>query len=313
MDPNPEELSRYMNTHYPGGTYHSVYEAGFCGYWIHRELCRLGFKNIITNPADVPTTNKEKDRKSDPIDSGKLSRELEHHSLSAVYVPTPEQEALRSLSRLWHQYARRGSQVKNRIKGFLLFTGVAIPQEYEHAYWSHNYVRMLSSLKFDVEIHRYVLDRHIEELMSIRTKRLALLRKIRELSKDITTIGYLQTVPGIGQIVSFMLYAELIEMRRFHRIDELLSYIGLVPSTRSSDRTEYVRGITQRQSKHLRCALIESAWVAVREDPALTMAYNELTKRMSKGRAIIRIAKKLVNRIRYVWLHQKPYVIGVVG
>ncbi|MHB8338077.1 MAG: hypothetical protein ACYDEE_11740 [Ignavibacteriaceae bacterium] len=38
MDPNPEKLSNYLHTNYPGGIYQSVYEAGFCGYWIDRQL-----------------------------------------------------------------------------------------------------------------------------------------------------------------------------------------------------------------------------------------------------------------------------------
>lgn len=42
MDRSPEQLYRYMHKRYPGGSYYSVYEAGFCGYWIDRELRRLG-------------------------------------------------------------------------------------------------------------------------------------------------------------------------------------------------------------------------------------------------------------------------------
>ena len=47
-------------------------------------------------------------------------------------------------------------------------------------------------------------------------------------------------------------------------------------------------------------AIIESAWVAARIDPALSLAYNELCKRMKSTKAIVRIAKKLLNRVKYV-------------
>lgn len=59
--------------------------------------------------------------------------------------------------------------------------------------------------------------------------------------------------------------------------------------------------------------LIESAWIAVREDPALLLHFNELTKRMTKTRAIISIAKQLLRRIRYVWLKREEYVYGITG
>jgi hypothetical protein len=42
-NPSPKELAEKMRRDYPGGVYHSVYESGFCGYWIHRELERYGF------------------------------------------------------------------------------------------------------------------------------------------------------------------------------------------------------------------------------------------------------------------------------
>lgn len=67
--PHPEVLVNYLQKNFPGGTYHSAYEAGFCGYWIHYQLQQLGVKSIIVNPADIPTTQKEKVQKEDLRDS----------------------------------------------------------------------------------------------------------------------------------------------------------------------------------------------------------------------------------------------------
>jgi len=100
MNPNPEERSRYLKKNYPGGIYQSVYEAGFCGYWIDRQLQALGIKNIIVNSADVPTSNKEKTRKTDSIDSRKLARELSGENLCCIYTPTEDDDAERVLNRL---------------------------------------------------------------------------------------------------------------------------------------------------------------------------------------------------------------------
>ena len=78
MDPSPQQLTKHLQKNYPDGIYHTVYEAGFCGYWIHRELVDCGIDNIVVNAADVPTSHKEKDRRDDKIDSAKLARELEN-------------------------------------------------------------------------------------------------------------------------------------------------------------------------------------------------------------------------------------------
>jgi len=74
MNPDPKELMKYLQRKYPGGIYHTVYEAGFCGFWIDRTLREAGINNIVVNPADVPTSNKEKRRKTDKIDSKKLAK-----------------------------------------------------------------------------------------------------------------------------------------------------------------------------------------------------------------------------------------------
>jgi transposase len=100
MNPSPDELYKYLTKHYPGGIYHIVYEAGFCGFWALRKFRELDVDCIVVNPADVPTSNKEKVNKNDPIDSRKLARELENKSLKAIYIPDVCAEQLRSLMRL---------------------------------------------------------------------------------------------------------------------------------------------------------------------------------------------------------------------
>lgn len=312
MNPSPTELTCYMKRHFPGGEYYSVYEAGFCGYWIHRELTQNGIKNIIVNPADVPTTNKEKVGKRDPIDSNKLSRELGNGSLECIFIPTPHQQSIRSLSRLRFQQSKRSRQVKNYIKGFLHFNGIHIPAEFSNRHWPRNFIRWLQALKFAQEQNRQTMDLLLVEHEHARKERLELLRVLRKNSHDISTIRLLRTIPGIGFVTAFTLYAELLDIKRFCNIDKLAALIGLIPEVRSTDDKQWTKGIASRKSKHLRYLMVEAAWIAVRKDTVLTKCYGELTKRMSKGDAIIRIAKKLLSRIRFVWKNQKPYILGIV-
>lgn len=299
--------------HYPNGTYKSAYEAGFCGYWIHRKLTEYNFDNIIVNPADVPSTNKERDRKSDPIDSAKLSRELAHNSMTSIFVPDAHHEAIRCIHRLYEQNTQRTTQMKNRIKGYLHFIGIQIPVEFDRNSWSNNFLKFLSSIPFTDELNRTVLDAYLSDLKLARNNRSSLLRQIRKISKDIPVVQLLITVPGIGPVTAFTLYAELVDMNRFQSFDQLASYVGLVPSTRSSDTTVMVGGITRRHCSHLRSTLIECAWIAIHHDEALLSAYNQLIKHMKKTDAIIRIAKKLLNRIRFVWKNKAEYVTGIVA
>jgi len=125
-------------------------------------------------------------------------------------------------------------------------------------------------------------------------------------------INNLESVPGIGFKTAMILYTEIIDIHRFKRLDHLKSYAGLVPSTHSSGERDGTRGLTNRRNSHLRYVLIEAAWIAIRKDPVLLHTYNELTAKMKKQEAIIRIASKLLSRIRYVWMNDCPYVPGVI-
>ena len=115
MDPAPEKLAEHLKRNYPDAEYRSVYEAGFSGFEAHRTLCRLGVQNIVINPADVPTSGKEREKKNDNIDCRKLARELENGSLEPIYIPTPENLKLRNLKRREDQLVQSLTRIKNKI------------------------------------------------------------------------------------------------------------------------------------------------------------------------------------------------------
>ena len=309
MDPRPEILYHYMNRHYPGGRFHTVYEAGFCGFWIHRRLTEMGFRSMVVNPADIPTRQRERERKRDAVDSRKLARELEHGSLEPIFVPSLEQDAFRSVSRLYQEIVRGGVRIKQQIKAYLHYHGIVIPSVDEMSHWSGRFVHWLWEQEFSQGHHRYTWERMLERLTRNRKERLDILRQMRKMARGNQTIRYIRTVSGIGFITSFTYYAEVMDIRRFRNGDQFASYVGIAPSLSSSADTERVRGLTQRHNKYLRKLIIESAWVAIKKDPALTLAYVRYTKRMPKKKAIIRIARKLLDRIRYVWLNERPYTM----
>ena len=88
QSPKPEILFDYLKQNFPGGIYHSAYEAGYCGYWIHNKLVFLGIDSMVVNPADIPTTNKEMVQKEDKRDSRKIARSLRNGELVPIYVPS---------------------------------------------------------------------------------------------------------------------------------------------------------------------------------------------------------------------------------
>jgi transposase len=313
--PKPEVLIEYLRKHFPGAKYLCVYEAGYFGFWIHDALREQGVDCLVVHPADVPTKDKERRNRNDTVDARKLARSLRNGELTALYVP--ERKALedRSLVRMRMSMVKKQTRCKNQVKGLLSFYGYTIPDELAKSHWSRNFINWLGSLEFQGESGKQTLQALLDELKHLRQSIAQLTRQIRALAQQkpyATNVQYLKSIPGISTFTAMVLLTEIVDINRFKRLDHLAGYVGLVPGEDSSGEQERNTGISRRRNAYLRALLIESSWIAVKKDPSLLMSFNQLTKRMPKNRAIVRIARKLLNRIRYVLRNQEPYEIGVV-
>ena len=319
QDPSADSLHKFLTTNYPGADYYSVYEAGFSGFWIHDKLTCFGISNIVVNPADVPTMSKEKLRKTDAVDCGKLARELRSGTLKGIYVPCAATLEMRSLIRLRNSIVKDTTREKNRIKSLLRFHGVVIPDEftkYSTGNWSKHFLAWLREVRLTTEFGRETLALHIEQFVRLREMLLHQTRTIRTLSRSNVfkePIRLLTSVPGIGITTAISLLVEIDDISRFASADALASYIGLIPMCHSSGEKDGTGNITVRKHAMLRCLIIEAAWIAIRKDPAMTMAYEGYRKRMNAQKAIVKIARKLVNRIFFVLKRKQEYVPCVVG
>ena len=317
QDPNAGTLYTYLQRTFPSGNYYSAYEAGFCGFSVHRNLQELGIKNIVVNPADIPTTDKERKQKEDRRDSRKIARSLKNGELTGIYIPNKYTDELRSLVRYRKTLVKEISRHKNRIKSHLYYFGITVPDSLVQAstYWSGKFTQWLETIEHSTPYGDIVLQGTLETVKHLRGELLKINRKLRELEKAgqyCLKIKMLRSIPGIGLIVAVILLSELETVKRFKNLDRLCSFVGLVPRTNSSGENDKTGRITPRSNKPLRSAIVEAAWIASRNDPALALCYLELCKRMKPNEAIIRIAKKLLNRIRYVMKNEKEYVHSVV-
>lgn len=312
MNPKAEELLTHLLKNYPGGSYHSVYETGFCGFCVHHALESKGIKNIVVNAADIPHLAKERMTKTDAVDSRKLSRELERGSLTGFYIPTMELEALRNLGRLRKRFCLDGARLKIRIKSFLNLMGEEVPPEINGKSWSNEYIKMLREIQFHQGANTAVIHHYLNSLLSIKKEEAHILSRIREEIRKSPerqrVINILMTIPGVGILAAVTIFTEIIDINRFRDIDHLKSYVGLSPAVYSSGEKERVLGLSWRYNRYLRSVLIEAAWVAIRKDPELRTRFLVLSRRMPKSKAIIRIANNLLSRISRVWSTGSPYV-----
>lgn len=316
QDPDPDALHKFLTRNYPEADYYSVYEAGFCGFWIHERLTALGIENIVINPADVPTTAGERIQKTDAVDSAKLARSLRAKELKGIYTPDSTSLEIRSLIRLRSTITKDVTRQKNRIKSHLRFLGYEIPEDMCSRYWPKRFIVWLRELDMKTQSGRQSLDFMLDLLENLRKEKLQMTRALRTLSRTEQyekPLELVMSVPGVGQQVGMALLAEIVDIKRFKDAEHLAKFVGLVPMCHSSGENEGVGDITIRKHAFLRTLIVEAGWQAIRQDPAMTLAFESYCKRMKPSKAIIKIARKLVNRIYFVMKWQTPYVNSVVS
>lgn len=316
QDPRPEILVDYLHRHFPEGNYHCVYESGYFGFWIYESLKSQGVDCIVVHASDVPTRDKERRNRNDGVDSRKLARSLQHGELIPLYVPSRQAQEDRTLVRMRTTMVRKQTRCKNQIKSLLSFYGIQPPVELAHSHWSNRFICWLESIQFHHDSGSQSFGTLVSELRQIRQSISDLTRAIRHLSRQEpyqAQVNYLRSIPGIGLTTAMVFLTEVVDINRFRNLDHLASYVGLIPGEDSSGDKEIHTGMSRRRNQNLRYLLIESSWIAVGKDPALTMCYGNLVKRMSKNKAIIRIARKLLSRIRFVLKNCECYETCVVS
>lgn len=308
-------LIKHLQSHYSGADFKCVYECCAWGFNLQRRLAAVGMECIVVNAADVATTDKERRRKTDTVDALKLARNLANGELKAIHVPDETLQKERNLIRYRGKLVGDIKRTKNRMKSLLKFQGIEIPQAYQKNAWSRNFLNWVEQQGQEDPLLADTLLVMLEQLKLQRQLLLKIEKKLRELGKGkyAEPLQLATSVPGIGPTTGMQFLLECGDINRFKGFDALNDFIGLCPDKYRTGETNYDRGITCRRHKKLRSLLIEAAWSAIRTDPALMESYEVLCKRMKGTQAIIRIARKLLRRLRAVLLTGVPYQKGVVA
>jgi len=313
--PSAETLYKYLNKHFPGANYYSAYEAGFSGYGHHRKMCELGIQNIVVNAADIPTSGKEKAGKTDQVDSRKIAKGLRSRDLQGIHVFNEADQDLRSFARMRHNMQKDLRKAKQRIKVFLNFNTITVPLHLDDENWSKTYEAWLQDeVRFPTENARTAFDFMLSNYHYQKQQVRQISKELRAYFRKYYKQDYflLRTIPGIGSLSSIAIISELGDINRFANINKLSSYVGLLPLTSNSGETERVGGMSYRCNNYLRTILVEASWQAIRKDPAMMLYYKKHAAKGNGKRAIVKVAAKLLNRIRYVLKNKQEYVLGVV-
>jgi transposase len=292
------------------------YEAGRDGFWLHRVLEAQGISSYVMDPTSLQVDRRARRAKTDRLDAQALLRALmawsrgERQVCSMVRPPSPEHEDERRLSRERGTLVKERVRLCNRIKGLCAAQGV-----YDYEPLGADRRERLAALvtgdgralpcRLAAEIGRQLdqlelVLRHLAEVEAVRDTRAAQARR-----EGGSTLAALLRLKGIGPEIATVLQLEVFH-RQFANRRDLAAYTGLAPSPFASGGTRREQGISKSGNARARKALIELAWLWLRNQPesALARWYRDrvgtATGRV-KRIAIVALARKLLVSIwRYV-------------
>jgi transposase len=286
----------------------TCYEAGRDGFWLHRALTKLGITNRVVDASSIEVNRRQKQIKSDPVDAGKLVNMLcryhagERKVWSVVNVPSIADEDGRQLHRGLKDVQRQKTECSNRIKGLLASQGLsaAVDANFRATLtglrdWAAQSVpagmqmRLLQEYAVWETLHRQERDAANEQERHVREgqeRRLELVRRLMGLK-------------AVGVRTAWILVMELFSWRAIKNGKELGALVGLTPVPYDSGKSKREQGISKAGNKHVRCLMVELAWMWLRWQPgsALSQWYQRRfgpgNKRARKV-GIVALARKLL-------------------
>ncbi len=253
-------IGRFVDRFRRRGPVRCCYEAGPCGFELQRFLQARQVACEVIAPALIP--RRPGDRiKTDRRDAGQLAVLYRAGALTAIHIPTAEEEAARDLLRCREDIRADLLRARHRLSKFLLrhgrrFTGTKKAWSKAHDAWLRHQAWPMPAL--DQTHHAYLrtVDEAIARLRSIEDD----LRTLLTLEPLRPRVERLRCFRGIDDLTALTIAAEFGDPRRFPTAPRAMAFVGLVPSEHSSGSKQRHGAITKTGNAHLRRVLVEAAW-----------------------------------------------------
>jgi transposase len=245
-------------------------------------------------------------KKNDRIDAGKIADCLRCDFLPECHMMSTEMRDRRRTLRYRHLLVRQMVQMKNRISGLLLETGVSHHKQRLHKV---GYFRELLAANPEVpDSIRPLLKLSRETIVRLQRTEYALISSLQRDPLLAERIQYLKTVPGVGPITALTWALESGDVSRFRSVKQAISYCGLCGDEKSSAEKVVRTPLSKQRNKHLQHVLVEAAKLAPRQSHELALVYEKEKQKGNANRATLAVARKMVAYLLAVDRGQRAFV-----
>jgi transposase len=253
-------IGRFVDRVAAQGAIRCCYEAGPCGFELQRFLTAHHVPCDVIAPALIPRRPGAR-VKTDRRDAAQLAILYRAGALTAIHIPTEQEEAARDLLRCREDIRADLLRARHRLSKFLLrhgrrFTATKKAWTKRHAAWLQAQRWPVPALEQTHRAYVRAVDEAVARLQAVDTE----LRDLLPLEPLRPRVVCLRCFRGIDDLTALTIAAELGDARRFPSAPRAMGFTGLVPSEHSSGTSRARGAITKTGNAHLRRVLVEAAW-----------------------------------------------------
>ncbi|RDB58237.1 IS110 family transposase [Gordonibacter sp. 28C] len=245
----------------------AVYESGVTGFHLVRALREMGVDCAVGAVSKMHKPAADKRRKNDRNDAEFLARQLMAHNVVEAFVPDERTEGARNLSRALEDLRDDLARAKHRLTHQLIKWGCVwdekAPDGKRKGTWTRAHWEWIRSIELPDACAREALDLYISQVRHIEAQKKAIEKRIAQHAQEErwqSRVEALRCMKGIEVATAFALVVEVGVFNRFDSARSFSSWLGLVPSERSSGERTLRGGITKAGNSHLRKLLVEASW-----------------------------------------------------
>jgi transposase len=269
-------------------------ECIFTWYWLADLCAREGIPFVLGHALYMKAIHGGK-AKNDKIDAQKIAVLLRGGMLPQAYGYPAEMRATRDLLRRRIHLMRTRAELLTHVQQ--TNSQYNLPEIGKKIAYKTNRPGVAErfadpAVQKSVEVDLALLD-YYDELL--RDLELAIVKTAKQ--HDAHTLYLLQTVPGIGKILSLVLLYEIHDIARFPRVQDFVSYCRLVKCAKESAGKRSGTSGTKIGNAYLKWAFSEAAVLFLRNNPAGQKSLARVEKKHGKGKALTVLAHKLARAV----------------
>jgi transposase len=273
--------------------------------WIYDHLLPHAAQVKVAHPVMLRAIAASK-KKNDRIDAGKIADCLRCDFLPECHMVSTEIRDRRRTLRYRHLIVRQMVQMKNRVSGLLLETGVSHNKKRLHKV---GYFGELLATNRDIDDSiRPLLRLSRETIVRLQKTDYALVSCLQRDPILAERIKNLRTVPGVGPITALTWALEIGDVARFRSTKQAISYCGLCGDEKSSADKVLRTPLSKQRNKHIQRVLVEAAKLAPKQSHELALVYEKEKPKGNANRATLAVARKMVVYLLAVDRQQRAFI-----